>query len=97
MFVAIATAPAVVCLSYLAQNTDTHSCCPKGAPPATVVPTCCIHSPAITSQAVEVPAPTIVLVSVTMEDPAQPISEYEGSVVEYEDTSPPDCSSILRI
>lgn len=96
IFVAIATAPVAACLSYLAQNTETHSCCPKSAPPPTVVPTCCIHSPAVTSHNVDVPVPMIASATVAT-DPARLTVDVESVFVQYQDTSPRDCSSVLRI
>ena len=98
MFVALATAPAVQCLTYLAQDTQTnHSCCPKNSAPASVTPTCCIHSPAITSHTADVQAPMIASTIVAATDPVQVTFGVESVVVDHQDTSPPDCSSILRI
>jgi len=97
MFVAIATAPAVLCFSYLAQNAKTHSCCPKDSPPVSVVPTCCVHSPAITSHTADVPATMTIEATVAATDPTRPRFDVEPITVEHQDTSPPGCSSILRI
>lgn len=97
MFVAIATAPAVLCLSYLAQNTHAHSCCHKNTPPVSIVPTCCVHSPAITSHAADVPAPMIASATVTATDPARLTFDVLPVAIEFQDSSPPGCSSILRI
>ncbi len=98
MFVALATAPAVQCLAYLAQNTQTtHSCCPQQKPQSAVPPSCCIHSPAITSHAVNVPVPIVTMSVFTAVAPITASLIGEAAVVGYIDTSPPDCSSILRI
>jgi hypothetical protein len=97
IFVAIAAAPALVCLSYLAQSTDTHSCCPQEKPQNTVVPGCCVYSPAVTSPSVDARAPMIGAATFIEIDPTNFTSDVERVQVHKLDTSPPACSSILRI
>jgi len=100
MLVVIASAPVVQCLGYLASQNQqqTHSCCPqKTTPVSTVVPTCCIHSPAVTSQSVDVPAPSFAVGAVLTVATLQISTAIEAAIVPDLDTSPPLCSSILRI
>ena len=100
MLVVIATAPAVQCLGYLASQNQpqTHSCCPqKTSPVNTVVPTCCIHSPAVTSQTVNVPTPTWAIGAAIAVESLPITAAIEVAIVPDLDTSPPHCSSILRI
>jgi len=100
MLLVIATAPAVQCLGYLAaQNKQqAHSCCPqKTVPVNTGVPTCCIHSPAVTSQSVDVPVPGLALGAPLAIEPLTIVTAIESVVIPDLDTSPPHCSSILRI
>jgi hypothetical protein len=100
MLLVVATAPAVQCITYLpTQNqAQDHSCCPKNTVPAdTVVPTCCIHSPAVTSQSIDVPAPSLAVGPTLAIEPPPVFAAMEGTIVPDLDTSPPHCSSILRI
>jgi hypothetical protein len=93
----LATAPAVLCASYMAQNTQAHSCCPPPtAPENTAAPTCCIHSPAVTSHGIEIPAPSVASAAVAV-DLLVIIARVETATIADLDTSPPHCSSILRI
>lgn len=98
IFVALATAPAVQCLSYLAQTDNSpHSCCHQKPAPASVIPTCCIHSPALTSHSFDVVTPMIAVATSVV---IVPIATYLSGDLGFAavlDTSPPDCSSILRI
>jgi hypothetical protein len=96
MLLVLATAPAVLCLSYLAQNIQAHDCCPPKTPPA-VKPTCCIHSPAVTSSSVDVPAPSVATFAPLPVDPLPITASIESATVADLDMSPPGCSSILRI
>src|SRR3954466_1544577 len=95
MLLVVATAPAVLCLGYLAQSPQAHHCCPPKTAPA-VIPTCCIHSPAITSPSVDIPAPSVASASVAG-DQLEITARVEYVIVQDHDTSPPLCSSILRI
>ena len=98
MLLVLAAAPAVLCASYLAQNTQSHSCCPSNkAPVNTSVRTCCIDSPAVTTQSVDVPAPTVAVASTLAFVPTPVTVSFESAAVADLDTSPPSCSSILRI
>jgi hypothetical protein len=104
MFVALATAPAMRCLGYLAsscgmQHGQSHSCChPKPASGDTVVPTCCIHIPAMTSKGTDVPPPSVAMVTPSaVEAQLLVVSVTETSAAPHLDTSPPSSSSILRI
>ena len=97
IFVAIAAAPALLCLSYLAQNANTHSCCPQEKPQSAVVASCCIYSPAVTARSVDIPAPMIATAAFMAIDPSELTSNVEAVVIPNLDTSPPGCSSILRI
>jgi hypothetical protein len=94
---AIAAAPALACLIYIAQNANTHSCCPQEKPQNALVARCCVYSPAMTSRTIDVPAPMIATTAVTASDPAESTSDLEPVVIPNLDTSPPGCSSILRI
>jgi hypothetical protein len=99
MVLIIATAPAVQCVTYLAiqSQAQDHSCCPqKTTPVNTVVPACCIHSPAVTSHGVDVPAPILAGAVLSIEPPSI-ITASSATDVPDLDTSPPHCSSILRI
>ena len=98
-FLAIATAPAVRCLSFLAQNAEEpHSCCPhEKAPQPTAIPTCCIQNPAIVSHDVQVPTPIAVVVAMALPEPATAEGVPENAVIADVYDSPPDCSSVLRI
>ena len=96
----LATAPAVQCLGYLyaQSHQETHSCCPQKTTPAdTAVPTCCIHSPAVTSQSVDAPAPIWTANDVMAIEPSPVITGVEEVTASVPDTSPPLCNSILRI
>src|SRR5512133_2479447 len=96
MLFVLATAPAVLCVSYMAQNTQAHSCCPKPASD-TVTPTCCIHAPAVTSQSVDVSAPSVAIAQFHLAGPMMATASIEAVPVIDLDTSPPPCSSILRV
>lgn len=98
MFVALATAPAVQCLTYLSQDTQTsHSCCPQQKSQNTVKPSCCIHAPAITSHAVDFPVPMVATAVLTEVAPVAVSLNGKPAVVGQVDTSPPSSTSILRI
>jgi hypothetical protein len=97
IFVSMAAAPALVCLSYLAQNGNTHSCCPQEKPQNAVVARCCVCSPAITARSVDIPAPMSGVATFTPINPADLTADFEPVVIPNLDTSPPSCSSILRI
>lgn len=100
MILVVATAPAVQCITYLpTQNqAQDHACCPKNTAFAdTTVPTCCIHSPAVTSQSIDVPAPSLAVGPTLVIEPPPICAEIESTIVPDLDTSPPHCSSILRI
>ena len=96
IFLAVATAPAAMCVSYLAQNSPAHGCCPEKTIPAATTPTCCIHSPAITSHNIVVPVP-IVASAFIPADPAVLMTGADSTVVSDLNSSPPACSSILGI
>ena len=96
IFLAIATAPALLCLNYLARNTVTHNCCPQEKPNNTAVARCCVYSPAVTSASVDTAPPAIGPVERSIELTAFP-ARVELAVSPDLDTSPPGCSSILRI
>src|SRR6185369_6808100 len=96
MVLALATTPALLCASYLAQNAQAHSCCPPKTAPA-VKPTCCIHSPAVTSSSVDVPSPSVVAFTTLPVEPLPITAAIESAAVPDLSTSPPLCSSILRI
>jgi hypothetical protein len=97
VLLAIATAPAVLCLGYLAQNTQTHGCCPpKTAPASTVVPTCCIQSPAVTSQNVVIAIDAVTAPAVPVEPFLVTVATRSAAVPDL-NTSPPQCNSVLRI
>ena len=100
MLLVVATAPAVQCITYLPtlNQVQDHSCCPKNTAPAdTVVPSCCIHSPAVTSQNVDVPVPSLAVGPTFAIEPPPVFPAIEGTIAPDLDTSPPDCSSTLRI
>ena len=82
MLLVLAAAPAVLCASYLAQNTQSHSCCPSDkAPVNTSVRTCCIDSPAVTTQSVDVPAPTVAVASTLAFVPTPVTVSFESAAV----------------
>lgn len=96
VLLAVAIAPTVLCLGYLVQSTQTHGCCPsKTAPASTVVLTCCIQSPAVTSQNVVFAIDAVTAPAIA----AEPflVTVATRSAVPDLDTSPPQCSSVLRI
>lgn len=95
--VAMAAAPALVCVSYLARNANTHGCCPLEKPPKNAIVRCCVYSPAVTARSVDVPAPMVGAAIFTPIDPLELKSDVELVVIPNLDTSPPGCSSILRI
>jgi len=94
---AIAAAPALACLIYIAQNANTHSCCSQEKPQSAVLARCCVYSPAITARTIDVPAPTIEATTFIVIDPAELTSDLEPVVIPNLETSPPSYSSILRI
>lgn len=94
---AISAAPALACLSYLVQNASTHNCCPQEKPQSAVLARCCVYSPALTARSVDVPAPMIAAAMFTATNPLVLASSVEPVVISDLDTSPPGCSSILRI
>jgi hypothetical protein len=94
---AIAAAPAFACLIYIAQNANTHGCCPQEKPQSAVLARCCVYSPAITASGIDVPAPMIVTTTFMAGDPAELTSDLQPAAIPNLDTSPPGCSSILRI
>jgi hypothetical protein len=94
----LATAPALLCAGYIAQTNPSHDCCPqKTAPPKTAVPTCCVQSPAVASQSVDVPAPDAALATELVRGPLFVNVGIQFSIAPDLDSSPPGCSSILRI
>lgn len=95
IFVAVATVPALVCLSYVAQINQ-HNCCPQEKPSNTTVAQCCVYSPAVTSASTDAPPPMIGAEVISFELTAI-IPTVEPGVIPVFDTSPPGCSSILRI
>src|SRR5512133_1256132 len=98
LLVAVATTPAMLCLGYLAQNTHSHSCCPEKTPPgSTIVPTCCVHSPAVTSQIVDVQAPSLAAGVSIVVAPFALSAALDSATDPDLDTSPLQCSSVLRI
>ena len=96
IFVAMATVPALVCLTYLSQAGNTHNCCPQEKPQNTAVSRCCIYSPAFTSASIDAPPPVLGSVERSVEFTAS-AARVEPAVIPAVDTSPPGCSSILRI
>jgi len=94
---AIVAAPALACLSYLARNANTHGCCPQEKPQSEVLARCCVYSPAAMARSVDVPPPMIEAAMFMPIDPAELTSDVEPAVIPNLDTSPPGCSSILRI
>lgn len=96
IFLAMATSPALVCLTYLARNTVTHNCCPQEKPDNTAVARCCVNSPAVTSGSVETAPIAIGPVERLVELTALTV-RVEPAVIPALDTSPPGCSSVLRI
>src|SRR5262249_39458102 len=97
ILLAIAAAPALVCISYLSQHTHAHSCCPEEKPPHTVLARCCVYSPAVTAHSIDAPAPMIGEPMFIAIDPRTLRSDVVSVLVQHLDTSPPGCSSILRI
>ena len=93
---AIAEVPALACLSYLVQNANTHNCCPQEKLQSAVLARCCVVSPAVTARGVDVPAPMIEAGMFMAVDPSGLTSNVDAAVIAL-DTSPPGCSSILRI
>ena len=93
----IAAAPALACLIYIAQNANTHDCCPLEQPQRTVLARCCVYSPATTAGRIEVPAPMIAIATFVVSDSVELRSDFEPVLTPNTDTSPPGCSSILRI
>ena len=97
VFVAVAAAPALACLSYLAQDINTHGCCPQEKPPEIVLARCCFYSPAATARSLEIPAPIVAAAMSIVVDPAELTSGVEPLLIPILHISPPGCSSILRI
>ena len=96
MLLIVASSPAVLCLDYLAQNSQAHNCCPKPTPVKIVVPACCIQPPAVTSQSVGF-ALDMGLVGTIGVEPLARTTSIQSAVVPDRDISPPPCSSVLRI
>ena len=96
IFVAMATVPALVCLNYLARNTVTHNCCPQENPQNKAVARCCVYSPAVTSANADTAPPAIGPAERSVELTALTV-RVEPAVISALDTSPPGCSSVLRI
>jgi hypothetical protein len=96
IFVAMATVPALVCLTYLDQTANSHNCCPQERPQNTAVARCCTYSPAIISASVDAPPPVVGGVERSVEFTAI-ATRFEAAVMPAVDASPPGCSSILRI
>jgi hypothetical protein len=96
VLLAVATAPAVLCLGYLAQNIQGHSCCPSKSVPASSVATCCIQPPAVTSQNVVIAVDAAAAPAVVVEPILVTVATRSAAVPNL-DTSPPQCSSVLRI
>ena len=97
LIIAIAAAPALACLIYLAQDASAHNCCPQEKPQGAVVARCCVYSPAVTARGIDVPAPMIGAAMFAMINPSELMSDVEFVVNPILDTSPPSSSSILRI
>ncbi len=97
LILAMAAAPALACLVYVAQNANTHGCCPQEKPQSAVLARCCIYSPAITAPGTDVPAPMIVTTTFMASDPAELTSDLEPAAIPNLDTSPPGGIPILRI
>src|SRR5690349_2632010 len=96
VFVVLGRVPALVCLSHVAQTANHHDCCPHEKPANTAVARCCVNSPAVTSANVNAPAPVMAAVERSVELPQLTVSG-ESPLNPALDTSPPGCSSILRI
>jgi hypothetical protein len=98
MVLAIVTAPALLCSTFLASTSKTHRCCPpKTAPGRTVVATCCIHAPAVTSMSVDIPVPAVASAAFDAAEATMTTTCGQSPADSELDTSPPHCSSILRI
>jgi hypothetical protein len=97
ILVAIATAPALLCITYLARNTSTHSCCPQEKSQKVVIASCCVYSPAITTPNVDAPASMIAAATFLAVDQTALVSDVDPVVFPNLDTSPPGCTSVLRI
>lgn len=96
IFVAVATVPALVCLSYVAHNASQHNCCPQERPSNTTIARCCVYSPAVTSASINAQPPMIGAETISAELTGI-VSSLEPALIPVLDTSPPGCSSILRI
>jgi hypothetical protein len=97
ILIAIATVPALVCISYLAQNTSTHGCCPQEKPQKAVLARCCIYSPAVTTPSVDAAASMIASATFIASASSTLVSAVDPVAVSNLDTSPPGCTSVLRI
>ena len=97
LILAIVAAPALACLVYIAQNAYTHNCCPQEKPQSAVLARCCVYSPAVTARTLDIPAPMIGAPMVRPVDPAASTRALVAVVIPNLDSSPPGCSSILRI
>ena len=97
LILAIVAAPALACLVYIAQNAYTHNCCPQEKPQTAILVRCCVYSPAATARGVDIPAPMIAAAMFRPVDPVTLTPSHVAVVVPNLDTSPPGCSSILRI
>ena len=97
LLLVLATAPAVLCASYMAQSARTHGCCPPTtAPGNNAAPTCCIHAPAVISPNIDIPTPSVASTAIAIVTLVT-AAWGESLLVQDLDTSPPLCSSILRI
>jgi hypothetical protein len=98
VLVAIATAPAVQCLGYRARNVQCHSCCHTKPAPGTAMPNCCVQSPALASESAVFPGPSVAVTAPVVDvAPLVTVSVAQSTPAPHLDTSPPLCSSILRI
>lgn len=94
---AIAAAPALACLIYIAQNANTHGCCPPEKPQSAVLARCCVYFPAITARGIDIPVPIIAAAMFMTGDPAE-LTPYPVAVeIPNLDMPPPGCNSILRV
>ena len=97
ILIAIVTVPALVCISYLAQNTSTHGCCPQEKSQNAVLARCCVYSPAVTTPSVDVSTSMIAAVTFMVSEPSTLVFAVDPVAVSNLDTSPPGCTSVLRI
>lgn len=97
MVVVITSAPALLCVTYLGQSSTAHDCCPSPAAPAKSVPVCCVQSPAITTQAVDVDhsATLAAIAPVANEHNVTVLVNFIPSVLSA--AEPPSSNPVLRI